>query len=633
MVYAVTLAPGVTFWDAGEFIAASHALGIPHPPGTPLFVMMLHVWAAAWSPVLSYAVATNLFSAACTAAAAGLAAWLIARGRTTMPAAAGVAAALCAGAMSTIWLNATETEVYAAALLLAMLTLAAGERAGREPGFRWLALTAYLVALAVPLHLSALVATPAAIVLAADRPDGVDHERGMLLAGAWVLTIGAGRASVPLSAIGLMAVVASAFVMAGRVGRRRSAAAAGATIGAVAVALSAVAFMLLRARLDPFINQGNPATWRALVDAIARHQYDVAPLWPRQAPVWLQLANVGQYADWQTGLGLGPGVMPSAARTAATVVFLALGAYGAAWHRRDDARTWRALVALLACGSLGVAAYLNLKAGPSIGAGVLPATALHEARERDYFFTLAFWAWGLWAGYGAVALARRLRQPAWAGVLLAAAPIACNWRAVSRRSEPEARLPAVWARALLDATPPHGVLLVAGDNDTYPLWYEQEVEQYRPDVRVVTLPLTPAGWYRAELQRRGDLLPAGSAASPGDDPATTGAVVARRAVAAGRPVAVSAYVDRATRDVIGRNWRANGLVFVLDSTAPAGAAVYDTAAAHRLAAEAVPVAQPIRESTDPVDAFFQSLLGCPAYVLRRASGTTEASLDSLCNFR
>jgi hypothetical protein len=85
--------------------------------------------------------------------------------------------------------------------------------------------------------------------------------------------------------------------------------------------------------------------------------------------------------------------------------------------------------------------------------------------------------------------------------------------------------------------------------------------------------------------------------------------------------------------VIGRNWRANGLVFVLDSTAPAGAAVYDTAAAHRLAAEAVPVAQPVRESTDPVDAFFQSLLGCPAYVLRRASGTTEASLDSLCNFR
>src|SRR5213076_901837 len=45
--------------------------------------------------------------------------------------------------------------------------------ASRDPGMRWLALTAYLIALAVPLHLSALVAAPAAIVLAAQRDDGV----------------------------------------------------------------------------------------------------------------------------------------------------------------------------------------------------------------------------------------------------------------------------------------------------------------------------------------------------------------------------------------------------------------------------------------------------------------------------
>jgi hypothetical protein len=59
---------------------------------------------------------------------------------------------------------------------------------------------------------------------------------------------------------------------------------------------------------------------------------------------------------------------------------------------------------------------------------------------------------------------------------------------------------------MLSKVPPSGVFLALGDNDTYPLWYLQQAEGTRRDVTVVTLPLLPAKWYRAELARRYQLL-------------------------------------------------------------------------------------------------------------------------------
>ena len=113
--YLATMAPGITFWDAGEFITAAHGLGIPHPPGTPLYVAIGHVWILALGRVLGVARAMNALSAACTAAACGAGAWLLASASRNASEAArrgivwsAMAGGLCAGLASTVWSSATE---------------------------------------------------------------------------------------------------------------------------------------------------------------------------------------------------------------------------------------------------------------------------------------------------------------------------------------------------------------------------------------------------------------------------------------------------------------------------------------------------------------------------------------------
>jgi hypothetical protein len=119
-VYGITLAPDVSFWDSGEFIATSWSLGIPHPPGTPLYVLIGRVFALLFHSTLhlvSVAQAVNLLSAIPSAVAAiflylcvvriGKKIWSDSSPAFSLPAAiAGVTAALFASFASTLWVNA-----------------------------------------------------------------------------------------------------------------------------------------------------------------------------------------------------------------------------------------------------------------------------------------------------------------------------------------------------------------------------------------------------------------------------------------------------------------------------------------------------------------------------------------------
>jgi heme exporter protein D len=586
----------------------------------------------------------NLLSALATATAGGVTAWLFARPRgqgdadatTDARAWGAVAAALAAGLMASAWSNATETEVYAIALLHAVLLLACADRAGEEEGragTRWTALTAYLILLAPAVHLSVLVTAPAAIMLAARDDAGRWRvARAVALIGVVVVAAGVGRGAWPLVAIGALLVIGSALGQAKRSGMARV-----ATFVALAVvASSAVLIMLVRARHDPALNQGDPSTLPALADVVARRQYDVAGLWPRRAPVWLQLANVMQYVDWQAALGWGRGVFTTPARVAATVVFVLLGGVGARALRRRSRRLGDATLMLLLCGTLGVAVYLNLRAGASLGWGILPVSAPHEARERDYFFVYGFWAWGCLAGCGALAFVRAKRWPAWSAVGVALLPLVGNWSVMNRR-EPERDAARRVAHAILESAPRNAVLFLAGDNDSYPLWYAQEVEGLRRDVFPVTMPLLSAEWYDDQVARRTRLRWPVHEPVPGTEwrHEQQAALIARAARAAGRPVAASPLLTPAERSLLGSAWVLSGVDYRSD--APVGA---DTGAATVDRAATLPW---ILSSTLPphggnsVDLAPETMLGlleCPR--LARRETMPEAQRDSLevrCNFR
>jgi hypothetical protein len=635
-IYLATLAPTVTLWDAGEFLSAVHGLGIPHPPGTPLFVFVANAWAQLFG-FLPFAAVVNAASAVAAAVGCASFAWLVTR--WTASATSGVLAGLVAGSMSTLWQSATETEVYSYSLALVALMLVVGELAGTRWSRRHRLLLAFLFGLAVPLHLSALVAGAAAILLAStDAGGSLSLRAAVVPAGAWLLAVGIGTVSAFPMVAGITICAIGTLVPQDEPGRGRLTQALG-SVALTILGASFIAVMLLRALHDPPVNQGNPSTWSALVEVVGRRQYDVPPLWPRRAPLWLQAGNVVQYADWQIGSGLSDAPGPSWWRTPFTLLFVVLGIVGAMAHRQIDRRSWRAMGVLFLAASLGVVVVLNLRAGPSFGWGVLADSARREARERDYFFALAFAVWGVWAGIGLGALARRARSRARAIALLSfgVLPVLLNWRAVDRRRIPDAVLADLLGRSLLASAPPNAVLVLEGDNDSYSTWYAQRASSLRRDVVAVTIPLLGADWYRAELGRRYGILDAASIARWQGQEATL-AAIARGAERAGRPLGVAVSVTPPERSAMGAWWHLEGLVFVRQSTmresSPLTIDLQKTAAVARLV-EVAGVTFSTPAAKDGTGRYVQRLLLCPAaaVALRRGDEGRSGLLETTCNFR
>ncbi|MFN2433572.1 MAG: DUF2723 domain-containing protein [Gemmatimonadota bacterium] len=535
--YVLTLAPTVTFWDAGEFIAASHVLGIPHPPGTPLFILMGRV--AAWLPIgLPVAVKTNLLAAIASALGGMfyflaitrvLEAWLRERraGLAPLLAQLGALAAVLVSAFGlTVWQNSTETEVYAMATMtigLVSWLVALWRERWRTPGADHLLLfVALLMGLSVGMHLMALLCLPAAGLFVAwtlwpERRGFVLSLAGGAL-GAYLLVLKgfdadawlAGQGSIlnPVSALlGLLVLGVSLFYMV----RYRAAAFFGLAALFFLAGTSVFLYLKIRAGLDPAINEADPSTWKSLVEVLLRRQYDVRPPFPRtvdflqiQVPMYFDylFGQIGPLRSEVSSQFGGPGALGGLL----TLAWVGLGVWGMVEHARADRQSFVYFLLVFLITGLGLVVWLNFRAGYSQAPELTELP--REVRERDYFFIVSYALLGLWAGMGAFTLLLRgaLARPAlapWAPTAAAAltlavpaATFALNHHEADRSGNYIAR---DFAYNVLQSAEPFGIVFTNGDNDTFPLWYAQEVEGIRRDVVVANLSLLNTDWYLEQL--------------------------------------------------------------------------------------------------------------------------------------
>ncbi len=133
-----------------------------------------------------------------------------------------------------------------------------------------------------------------------------------------------------------------------------------------------------------------------------------------------------------------------------------------------------------------------------------------QPRERDYAYAGSFYAFAIYIGFGVLFLYETLKKFApvnivaygVTGVSLVVVPVNMaveNWDDHDRSGRYTAR---DFAYNYLASCPPNAILFTNGDNDTFPLWYAQEVEGYRTDVRIINLSYLNTDWYIEQMKRK-----------------------------------------------------------------------------------------------------------------------------------
>lgn len=439
-LYASTAAPTVSWRNGGadsaELVTASYTLGIAHPPGYPLYVLLGKAWSLL--PLGEVARRYNLFSAACGALAAALVAVLAShlwrRTLSTTHSAwalglPGTVAGLALAAAPAVWAQATVAEVYTLNLLLLAavlwLLLRWSARRSVRPGVGLLVLAGLVLGFGMGNHVTLGFLVPIVVAYVASFRRDTPSPRQWLA-------------------------VAAAF----------------------SVGLAVYAYLPLRAALGPASNWGDPSTPERFLRQVTAADYHgyllTQPLWDvlLRVPVIARLL-VEQF----TWLG---------------VAVLMLGLW-AAWERLRREALLLATVAL----AYGLFALV------------------YDAQGSQVYLLPAYLAGAVFVGLGAVWLWRQamlIASSRWSraiapgvALLVILIPLARAVSAYPALDVSADREALSYALETLAAAPPGVPLYPRRDEQTFALWYAQQVLGVRPDVPVVDVRLLRFDWYRARV--------------------------------------------------------------------------------------------------------------------------------------
>jgi len=518
IVYLLTLTVSCPFWDSGEFISTSYVLGIPHPPGTPLYVLIGRFFTL--FPFGEVSARVNYLSAFGSTLAV-LFTYLIivklaqrlTRDRERNPidqiiaVGGGIVGAMFMAFGRTFWENAIEAEVYGLSsfiMVFAAWLALKWDESGRdgERDNNYLLLIGYLLFVSVGIHMGTFLVGPAVFlfVVMISRKTVINQVTlplMLVVVGGLCRYLGLNNGLAGF--VVLIGLLWFLFVLIKHWERYKGRHLAIWLVGMGLLGVSVQLYLIIRAGLDPVINEADPNNWKDLWLVLSRDQYKPPnPFMFRQAPYDIQFTkHFWRYWHDQYHLGIRPEWL-----SMALPFFIGIAGGAAQWLK--DRKRFYFVLALVFFTTIFLVFYLNFKD--------------EEVRDRDYFFVAGYHFFTIWIGLGAAALAQWLRgepkrikdqliEPAGGKlfgvgtiallIALSFFPIKHGWYKHDRSEFLVAR---DYAYNMLTPLEENAIIFTNGDNDTFPLWYIQEVEGHRKDVRVVNLSLLNTHWYIRQIR-------------------------------------------------------------------------------------------------------------------------------------